>query len=78
MCGKPERCPQPLTVAGWVKIGRWSDSHPSTISPRVTGCIATAWSFSTWSDGTSASSSMAEQRTLNPQVLGSNPRGRTF
>ena len=24
-----------------------------------------------------ASSSMAEQRTLNPQVLGSNPRGRT-
>src|SRR3954451_12499304 len=25
----------------------------------------------------SASSSMAEQRTLNPQVLGSNPRGRT-
>jgi hypothetical protein len=25
-----------------------------------------------------ASSSMAEQRTLNPQVLGSNPRGRTF
>jgi hypothetical protein len=21
---------------------------------------------------------MAEQRTLNPQVLGSNPRGRTF
>jgi hypothetical protein len=26
----------------------------------------------------SASSSMAEQRTLNPQVLGSNPRGRTL
>ena len=25
-----------------------------------------------------ASSSMAEQRTLNPQVLGSNPRGRTI
>ncbi len=24
-----------------------------------------------------ASSSMAEQRTLNPQVLGSSPRGRT-
>lgn len=24
-----------------------------------------------------ASSSTAEQRTLNPQVLGSNPRGRT-
>src|SRR5437868_14637067 len=24
-----------------------------------------------------ASSSMAEQRTLNPQILGSNPRGRT-
>lgn len=25
-----------------------------------------------------ASSSTAEQRTLNPQVLGSNPRGRTI
>ena len=21
--GKPDRCPQPLAVTGWVKIGRW-------------------------------------------------------
>ncbi len=51
-----------LKVGGSSPLG-----HPMSV---LNKCVLVCWCFS-------ASSSMAEQRTLNPQVLGSSPRGRT-
>ena len=58
-----------LAVAGSSPVG-----HPRP--SRAERCRASV-QFPTLPLRNCASSSMAEQRTLNPQVLGSTPRGRT-
>ena len=59
-----------LDVAGSSPVG-----HPNRA---VTGYLGAPTLLGSWlRPGRCASSSTAEQRTLNPQVLGSKPRGRT-
>ena len=68
VCGTEGRgfeTPRPPQVGGFVYASR--QTHP----------LFFIWARSVVCSCRRASSSMAEQRTLNPQVLGSNPRGRT-
>jgi hypothetical protein len=76
VCGTEGRGFEPRRSPGTVMVWRPFGRHTTLTRPRQCRC-GSPRSASTLAWPTCASSSTAEQRTLNPQVLGSKPRGRT-
>src|SRR5436853_4592471 len=69
--------PDTVAVAQVVRAPGCGPGGRGFESPRSPSTVVRSWQPRHYDRPSGASSSTAEQRTLNPQVLGSNPRGRT-